>query len=104
LVLVFPRATEADGWLLWGLSFDQWRNLQTAFLVIIALLALEHLVLHWTWVCGVVNTKILKLKNKPSDAVNYMYGIGFFYGMVILMAIGVIIAMLTVSAPPPPEF
>lgn len=100
LMVVFPIPTRAEGWKLFGLDFNQWRQVQFGLLIVAALLALEHLVLHWKWVCGVLVTKILKLKNKPDDAIQAVYGVGAFIGSLLVMGAAIVVCMLCVVKPP----
>ncbi|MBX7106225.1 MAG: hypothetical protein K1X57_19260 [Gemmataceae bacterium] len=98
--VTFPAPTAAGGWVLWGWTFDQWRNLQFGLLCVCVLLALEHVVLHWPWVCGVIATKILKVKKKPDEANQAMYGIAFFFAIFLLLKAATIAAVFTVKHPP----
>lgn len=100
MYVVFPDATVADGWKLWGLSFDQWRDAQFFALCVAALLALEHLVLHWSWVCGVITTKILRVKNRPDEGIQAVYGVATFIGVALVILSSIIAAILTVERPP----
>ncbi|MDR3636898.1 MAG: hypothetical protein P4L84_24040 [Isosphaeraceae bacterium] len=98
--VVFPAPTAAGGWELWGLTFDQWRDLQFGSLCVFGLLALEHLALHWNWVCGVIATKVLRVKNRPDEGINAVYGVATFIGILTVMLASVIVAILTVKRPP----
>lgn len=100
MVVVFPDPTTADGWKLWGLTFDQWRDAQFSSLCVSALLALEHLVLHWNWVCGVIATKILRVKNRPDEGIQAVYGVATFIGIALVVLATIIAAILTVERPP----
>lgn len=100
LMVVFPIPTRAEGWKLFGLDFNQWRQVQFGLLIVASLLALEHLVLHWKWVCGVLVTKILKLKNKPDEAIQAVYGVGAFIGSLLVMGAAIVVCMLCVVKPP----
>jgi len=102
LMVVFPIPTRTEGWKLWGMDFNQWRQVHFALFVVVALLALEHLVLHWKWVCGVIVTKILKLKNRPDEGIQAVYGVGAFIGMLLFMGAGIVVAKLMVDIPPLP--
>ena len=100
LMVVFPVPTRSEGWKLLGMDFNQWRQVQFGLLMVTALLALEHLVLHWKWVCGVIVTKILKLKNRPDEAIQAVYGVAAFIGTLIFMGALIVVAMLIVQKPP----
>lgn len=99
--VVFPPPTLSDGWTLWGLTYDRWHDVQTGFLMAAALLSLEHLVLHWSWVCGIIATKILKVKKRPDEAIQYMYGLSTFFGTMVTMAALITIAMFAAKGPTP---
>jgi len=101
LQVVFPAPTQAAGWRLWGLTYDQWHNAQCYGIALGALLVLEHLVLHWNWVCGVVAVKILRVQTRPDEGSQALYGVGFF---IVLIAVGlatIMAALLAVQQPRP---
>lgn len=102
LMVVFPVPTRTEGWKLWGLDYNQWRQVQFGFFILAALLALEHLVLHWKWVCGVIVTKILKLKQRPDEGIQAVYGVGAFIGTLMAMGAAIVVAKLMVNVPPIP--
>jgi hypothetical protein len=97
---VFPPPTSADGWELWGLSFDQWRDAQFYALCVVALLAIEHLVLHWNWVCSVLATKVLRIKDRPDKGNQAIYGVGTFITILTLILASLLAASLSVKRPP----
>jgi hypothetical protein len=99
--VVFPAPTAAVGWTLWGLTFDQWRDAQFISLCVCGLLALEHIVLHWNWVCGIIATKVLRLKKRPAEGIQAVYGVGFFITILSLMLGGIVAALFTVRPPSP---
>lgn len=98
--VVFPAPTAAEGWTLWGLSFNQWRNAQFFSLCLCALLALEHIVLHWNWVCSVIATQVLRVKKRPDEGNQALYGIATFIGIMVLALGSILVAMFTVQRPP----
>jgi hypothetical protein len=100
--VVFPAPTTAAGWELWGLSFDQWRNVQFYGLCVCAVLALEHVVLHWTWVCSVLTTQVLRLKSRPDEGSQAVYGVATFIVLLIVVMTSLLAALLTVKHPPSP--
>lgn len=102
LRLVFPVPTAADGWTLWGLNYTQWSDVQFYALCVFVLLVLEHIVLHWNWVCGIITTKILRIKKKrPDEGAQAIYGVGAFITVLLLMMMTLLAAMLSVDEPKP---
>ncbi len=97
--LVFPAPTSAGGWQLWGLGYNQWRDLQSFFMCLCALLALEHLVLHWNWVCSTLAAQVLRSKTRPDQGVQAVYGVSIFIGTLLVILASVIAALLTIKAP-----
>lgn len=101
LMVVFPIPTRSEGMTLLGMDYNQWRQIQFGSLMVASLLALEHLVLHWKWVAGVIVTKILKLKKKPDEAIQAVYGVGFFIGTMFFMGFLIVVAKMIVKVPLP---
>jgi hypothetical protein len=95
---VFPPPTEAAGWSLWGLGFNDWRNVQFGALCVFALLAVEHVVLHWNWVCTVIATQVLRSKIRPDEGSQAVYGVGTF--IVILVFVMATLLAATASVTP----
>ena len=56
---VFPSGATGASWRLLGGSVETWRNFQFAVLCVLAGGILIHVMLHWTWVCGIVESKFL---------------------------------------------
>lgn len=99
LHIVFPAPTTADGWVLWGKTFDQWRDIQSTALCVCALLALEHVVLHWNWVCSIIATRIFRVQKRPDEGAQAVFGVGTFIVVLTIVFGGVIAAMLCVRQP-----
>ena len=98
---VFPPFHEAKGWRLWGLGYDEWISVQFAALALLALGVLIHVMLHWSWVCGVVATRLSRDKKVKLDAgTQTLYGVGLL--IVVLNVIGLIVAAAALSIRPPP--
>ena len=75
LQIVFPAPTAADGWTLWGLSYDQWRDVQFVMLCLLALDVVLHVMMHWNWVCSVIAMQILRTRNRPDEGMQTIYGV-----------------------------
>jgi hypothetical protein len=100
LQVVFPAPTAADGWTLWGLTFDQWRDIQFGTLSFFAGGILLHVMLHWKWVCSVITAQILRMKTRPDDGMQTIYGVATLIVLLHLIGIGVLVALLCVHRPP----
>ncbi len=96
--VVFPPATSADGWKLWGLAYNQWRDMQFFALCVFAVLAIEHLVLHWNWVCSMIATKLFHCK-RPDEGTQAIFGVGTLVVILLLSMITIIAAILSVKEP-----
>jgi hypothetical protein len=55
---VFPPGVAAKGWALWSMNYGQWCSVQFFFLSVLAFGILVHVMLHWSWVCGVMSIKM----------------------------------------------
>ena len=94
LQFVFPPATRADGWYLWGWSYDAWSNLRFGILCVFLLIALLHIMLQWNWVCNFVITRVGRLRGEKivvPKAVRTIYGVATL--IVILTLLGVLLAL-----------
>jgi hypothetical protein len=100
LRFVFPAPTIARGWRLWGHGYDAWANFQFMLLMVVALAVLLHVMLHWSWVCGVIVTKLLRngeRKQKPDEGVQTLWGVGMLIVVVTILGFFVALANLTIE-------
>jgi hypothetical protein len=100
LQVTFPAPTTADGWTLWGLDYNQWRDLQFGALCLFALGILLHVMMHWNWVCSVIAAQILRVRQRPDEGMQTIYGVGTLILLLHLIAAGVVVAMFCVHRPP----
>jgi hypothetical protein len=96
---VFPAPSKSGGWTLWGFTYDQWSRAQFISLCVCAVLAIEHLVLHWNWVCSILATKVLRVKNRPDEGTQALYGVGLFIAVLALFMGSILLATFTVREP-----
>jgi len=99
---VFPPGTDAAGWTLWGFGYDDWTSFQFVLLCVVALAILLHVMLHWSWVCGVVVTRLLKRKKSGAtadDGSQTIYGVATL--IVLLNIIGALVALASLTIRPP---
>jgi hypothetical protein len=102
LKFIFPRATRAAGWTLWGMDYDAWSDVQVGLLGTITLAILVHIMLHWNWVCGVVATRLLGRGGKVDDGTQTLYGVGTLIAFLLSMTGLLIAAELMIHPPPHP--
>jgi len=100
LQVAFPPPTEAAGWTLWGLSYDQWRDVQFASLCLFACGILVHVMMHWNWVCSVLTIQILRVRQRPDEGMQTIYGVASLIVLLHVIAAGVVAAMICVRRPP----
>jgi hypothetical protein len=101
---VFPPGPEAAGYTVWGWDHAQWSNLQFALLATLAAAVLVHVMLHWSWVCGMVAGKLRKHRGAAASAVRQegsrtLWGVGLLILVFHAIAIGVAAAALSLKAP-----
>jgi uncharacterized membrane protein len=96
LQVVFPAPTAAAGWELWGLSYNQWHDAEFFSLCLFALLVLVHVMLHWNWVCSVMDTQVLR-KSRPDEGMQTIYGVATRIGLLMIVVGAIIAAILSVK-------
>ncbi len=100
---VFPPGTQAEGWHLWGRTYDQWADAQFIISCLFAGAVLVHVMLHWSWVCGVVTSRLLRKKDgkrrKWDDGIRTIYGVGLLVVLLNILGLAFAAAVLTVQGP-----
>jgi hypothetical protein len=83
---------------LWGHGFDDWSALQFSLLCVFALGILVHLMLHWSWICGVVANRLSRWRGRSlhlDEGTQTLYGVGLL--IVALNVVGFLIAAAALS-------
>lgn len=104
---VFPPGPEARGWTLWGRSYSDWSRYQFAILATMAAAVLLHVMLHWSWVCGVVRNRLGSKRTGSvgaDDPNRTLWGVGLLIVIVNLIGAIVAVAELTIKSPSPGLF
>jgi hypothetical protein len=96
---VFPPGPAAAGWTLWGMDYDTWAGIQFGLLAILAGGILVHVMLHWSWVCNVLTSRLAGRGSRVDDGLQTIYGVGLLIGL--LLAVGAVLAaaVLTIQGP-----
>ncbi len=94
---VFPAASDAANCSLFGWDLDEWRLAQSVSIAAFALLVVIHLVLHWTWVMGVIAGRFsrhLGRRIRVVEPMTTLYGVAFLTFCLALIGAAVVIAEL----------
>ena len=102
LRFVFPSPTAAAGWTLWGYNYDAWANFQFVLMSLIGSAIVLHVMMHWSWVCGVIITKVMR---RPAREANLDDGSQTLYGVALLIVVlnilGVLVGIAYLMVTPP---
>ena len=103
---VFPPPTDSAGWSLWGFGYLAWGDVQFFTLCLFAASVLLHVMLHWTWVCGVIGSWQKKSQPKTTapkqdNGSRTLWGVGLLIAIFNILGIVIAAASLTVQGPLP---
>ncbi len=101
---VFPIATKSEGWALWGLDYLAWTDIQFATLCLMLATVVLHVMLHWTWICGVVESWYRKRRGsnatgKGDTGNRTLWGVGALIVLLNVLGLGIAVAALSVQGP-----
>jgi hypothetical protein len=97
---VFPPGPSATGWKLWGYDFDQWAGLQFSLVGALFVGILVHVMLHWSWVCGVLASRLSRdRKGRVDEGLQTIYGVALLIAVLATIGVGVGAAVLSVRPP-----
>jgi hypothetical protein len=101
---VFPAPSKTEGWSLWGLDYLAWSDANFATLCILAAGILLHVMLHWSWVCGVLGGWLRKRQGGPPKQDNgsrTIWGVALLIAIFNVLGLGIAAAALTIRQPLP---
>ena len=99
LRFVFPPGPNANGWTLWSFDYDQWSGIQFGLVAVLTLGFLVHVMLHWSWVCGVLASRLSRDKKKVDEGIQTLYGVGLLIVLLSAIGVGVGAAVLSIHSP-----
>jgi len=102
LRFVFPPATTAASWMLWNAGYDDWAQFQFLVLCLFAFAILVHVMLHWTWICGVISSRLTQWRARPiriDEASRTIYGVGLLIVIVNIVGLSIAAAVLMIQPP-----
>lgn len=90
--LVFPAGPGGFGWSVFGYTLTDWRNFQFVTLCGLGLGLVVHVMLHWSWVCGLVRTRFLGRPGRDLAGADTLWGVGFLIALLHLVGGGLLAA------------
>lgn len=96
---VFPPVANTQGWTLWGGTFGQWLGIQFGLTCILALGILLHVMMHWSWVCGVISSRLSRSKSRMDEGVQTLVGVGLLIVLLHVVGAFVLAAWITIQSP-----
>lgn len=89
LRLAFPKGA-GDRWRLLNHTAADWQDLAFNTFCVFALGIVVHVMLHWSWIVGTIQTKLLHRKATRDDGSHTMIGVGVLFVLIHLLAGGVL--------------
>ena len=101
---VFPVATKSEGWTLWGLDYLAWTDIQFATLCLMLATVILHVMLHWSWICGVIENWNRKRRGtnaagKGDTGNRTLWGVGILIVLLNILGLGIAVAALSIHDP-----
>lgn len=98
LHVVFPRGAGGD-WTLWGGTPLDWSEALFTTFCVFAVGIVVHVMLHWTWICGVFATRLLGRKAGKDDGSHTLIGVGLIVVLLHLLGAGILVAKVGLKIP-----
>ena len=89
LRLAFPKGS-GKHWRLLGHTAGDWQDLAFNTFCVFAAGIVVHVMLHWPWIVGTVQTKLLHGKATRDDGSHTMIGVGLLFVLIHILAAGIL--------------
>ncbi len=102
LQTVFPAASLAAGWTLWGRGYDAWSRIHFGSVLTLTLLIGLHLILHWAWIVGFITSRLssrLGRRITTNESTRTLYGVCTLILVLTLIGTALAAASLSVRQP-----
>jgi hypothetical protein len=97
LWFLFPVGPAEQEWLLWGGDVEFWRGFQFGVLCAFAMGVVLHVMLHWSWICGVVARNLLGRPPSRDAGTQTLIGVGVLLGILHLIAAALLAAWFSLQ-------
>lgn len=98
LQFVFPVGATLKSHRVFGASILDWQNVQFGSLCVLSAGILLHVMLHWSWIMGVITTRFLRRKPVRDNGSQTLIGVGLLISILHLLAGGCLAAWMSLSA------
>lgn len=95
--LVFTRGK--NGSTIWGADLGGWLDALLATSCLFAIGIVIHVMLHWSWVCGTIATKLMGRKARKDDGSQTLLGVGFLILLLHIFGAAVLAAKVGLVDP-----
>jgi hypothetical protein len=100
----FPSPFAAQEWRLWGLGYLAWIDVQFAITCVLGAAIILHVMLHWSWVCGVIKGWRKKRRGgvggaSKDDGSGTLWGVGMLIAILNILGLGIAAAVLSIQGP-----
>lgn len=99
LRFLFPVGLAALETTLWGWNETDWRDVQFVVLCVFAVGVLVHVMLHWSWICGVVARRLLGRRSVPDSGMQTLYGVITLAIVLHVLGVAFVAAMFGITLP-----
>jgi len=99
LRFLFPLGPSVFEYKLWGWDYIAWSDAQFIVLCTFAAAILVHVMLHWTWVVGVVTKRIAKSEKPTDHSLDTIYGVVLLIALLHFLGIAFAAAMFSIQGP-----
>lgn len=96
--VVFPRGAGSE-WKIWGATPLDWAEALFAVYCVFGLAIVVHVMFHWSWICGVISTRLLQRKARKDDGSQTLIGVGVIVVLAHLLIAGILIAKVGLTPP-----
>jgi hypothetical protein len=96
--VVFPRGAGSE-WKIWGATPLDWAETLFAVYCVFGLAIVVHVMFHWSWICGVISTKLLQRKARKDDGSQTLIGVGVIVVLAHLLIAGILLAKVGLTPP-----
>jgi len=98
LQFVFPVGAAPEAHQIWGANAVDWQSAQFLVLCVFSGGIILHVMLHWSWIMGVIETRFLGRKGSRDNGSHTLIGVGLLLAILHLLAFGCVAAQMSLHA------